>query len=109
MEGEDEQLVFPTNVGTPVKALDHSMRVVCKEMGLAEDNRLTPHDLRRSFATTVTSLGYGRDAMDRILGHKDGRVRDVYDRFQYQHEARVIQEHVAKVFMGIINGQNGIR
>jgi hypothetical protein len=44
-----------------------------------ECERATPHDLRRSALTTITRLGFGRDAMDRIANHRKGGVTDVYD------------------------------
>ena len=37
-------------------------------MGLGIE-RATPHDLRRTNGSTVTALGFGRNAMSRILDH----------------------------------------
>ena len=33
-----------------------------------------PHDLRRTFSTTVAGLGFGRDALNRVTNHKEGGV-----------------------------------
>ena len=46
--------------------------------------RATPHDLRRTCLTTITRLGFGRDAMDRIANHRTNTVTDVYDRHGYE-------------------------
>ena len=37
--------------------------------------RATPHDLRRTFSTTVTGLGFGRDALNRITNHERAASR----------------------------------
>lgn len=43
-----------------VPPLSTTMRNICRQLGVP---RATPHDLRRTHGTTVTSLGFGRDAM----------------------------------------------
>jgi integrase len=53
------------------------MRGIVGALGV---ERLTPHDLRRSFGTATTRLGFGRDLMDRILNHRSDTVTDIYDR-----------------------------
>jgi integrase len=46
-----------------VLPLDATMRSVCEHLKVP---RATPHDLRRTHGTTVTALGFGRDAMNRV-------------------------------------------
>jgi integrase len=58
--------------------------------------RATPHDLRRTCLTSITRLGFGRDAMDRIANHRKGGVTDVYDRHSYADEDRRIMTAVAR-------------
>jgi integrase len=58
--------------------LDAVMRDICKQLDVK--NKVTPHDLRRTHGTTITKLGFGRDAMNRIQNHKEGGIADVYDR-----------------------------
>ena len=50
--------VFAGSRGRAVVKLDVAMRSVCTKLGA---ERATPHDLRRTFSTTVTGLGFGRD------------------------------------------------
>jgi integrase len=62
--------------------------------------KTTPHDLRRTHGTTITALGYGRDAMNRIQNHKEGGIATVYDRHQYADENKRIMEAVAARLLG---------
>ena len=58
----------------------------------ARDNDMTlehwtPHDLRRTAGTHITGLvKESREIMDQVLGHKDGKVGAVYDRYAYFDE-----------------------
>jgi len=58
----------------------------------ARDNDMTlehwtPHDLRRTCGTHVTGMvKETREIMDQVLGHKDGKVGAVYDRYAYLDE-----------------------
>jgi integrase len=48
--------------GTPPE-MAGPMRSTCKDLSIP---RATPHDLRRTHGTTVTALGFGRDATDKL-------------------------------------------
>lgn len=65
----------------------------------------TPHDLRRTFGTTVTGVGFGREAMDRIMNHKEASVGDVYDRADYGPEMKRVMEAVATHIMALASGR----
>ena len=74
-----------------------TMRDIVKRLGVP---RATPHDLRRTHGTTITGLGFGRDAMDRIQNHKKGGISSVYDRYEYAEEnKRVMEATAAKVIV----------
>ena len=77
------------------------LRQLCGEHGIES---VRPHDLRRTCLTVITRLGFSRDAMDRISNHKDGRVRDVYDRHGYEREDTAIMAAVARHITGIVEG-----
>src|SRR5262249_32572548 len=72
-DGDDAKsgFVFAGPRGRPVRGMDAAMRAVSSKLG-GESAR--PHDLRRTFGSTVTGLGHGRQAMDRILNHADHSV-----------------------------------
>ncbi len=63
--------VFPHN------AMRLTMKRICQQLNV---ERCTPHDLRRTHGSTITRLGFGRSAMNRIQNHREGGIADVYDR-----------------------------
>ena len=83
--------------------LDAAMRDLCKKLGVAD--KVTPHDLRRTFGTLVTRLGFGRPAMDRILNHRDRSVGSVYDRHAYATEDQRVMEAVARCIVELAEGR----
>jgi integrase len=74
--------------------MQRDMHDICARLGVRE--KVTPHDLRRTFCSKVTALGFGRDAMNRVTNHKEGGIADVYDRHRYQEENKTIMETVAR-------------
>jgi integrase len=98
----DVGFVFAGSRGHPVHGLDAAMRTICAKLGI---ERATPHDLRRTFGSKVTGLGFGRDAMNRILNHStDDEVGDVYDRHGYADENKRIMETVAAKIVALVEG-----
>src|SRR5262249_41544669 len=83
---EQVRELLPDVLAVPVRRgqLQLNMRDICSELGVRE--KVTPHDLRRTFCSKVTALGFGRDAMNRVTNHKEGGIADVYDRYKYQEE-----------------------
>jgi integrase len=79
--------------------MQQDMRNICAKLGVRE--KVTPHDLRRTFCSQVTALGFGRDAMNRVTNHRDGGIADVYDRHRYQEENKTIMETVARHIVAI--------
>jgi integrase len=92
--GEDSTtgFVFANARGGPVSELAEAMRLICKQL---EVERATPHDLRRTFSTTVTRLGFGREAMNRVTNHRQSSIASVYDRHAYWSEDQRLMEAVA--------------
>jgi integrase len=80
LEPEPGFVFFNAN-NNAIDRLDGAMRDICIALGVTE--KATPHDLRRTHGTTVTSLGFGRDAMNRIQNHREGGIADVYDQYEY--------------------------
>jgi integrase len=104
LEPEPDGFVFKNAAGNAIDKLDGEMRDICKSLSVEQKvkQKVTPHDLRRTHGTTITSLGFGRDAMDRVQNHEDGRVRDVYDQYEYAEENKKIMTAVANKLMGLI-------
>jgi len=78
-------------------------RDICRRLGVNE--KAKPHDLRRTFSSRVTGLGFGRDAMNRVTNHKEGGIADVYDRHEYAEENRRIMESVATRILALAEGR----
>jgi integrase len=80
-----------------------TMRSICAQLKVP---RATPHDLRRTHGSTITRLGFGRDAMNRIQNHKEGGIASVYDRHQYSDENRRVMEAIAAHLLLLAQGRN---
>jgi integrase len=94
--------VFAGPRGRPVSGIGAAMRAISGKLGV-EPAR--PHDLRRTFGSTVTALGFGRQAMDRILNHADNSVGSIYDRHAYSTEDKRIMETVAMHVIELAEGR----
>ncbi len=84
-------------------SLSPTMRNICMQLKVP---RATPHDLRRTHGSTITKLGFGRDAMNRIQNHKDGGIADVYDRHEYAEENKRVMEAVASQLFALAQGDD---
>jgi len=98
---EPQGFVFAGPRGRAIRNLDESMRAISKALKI---DPATPHDLRRTHGTTIASLGFGRDAINRIENHKDGGIVSVYDRHSYADENKMIMEAVACRIVALVEG-----
>jgi len=57
-----------------------------EQIGVAE--KFTPHDLRRTAASHMTSMGISRLVVSKILNHAERGITAVYDRHSYDNEKR---------------------
>jgi integrase len=89
----------------PSLDLSRTMRSICKQVKVP---RATPHDLRRTHGSTITRLGFGRDAMNRVQNHKEGGIADVYDRHRYEEENKRVMETVASRFLTLARGDSAL-
>jgi integrase len=78
--------VFPSyrRPGQPVLDVRKAIRRVCMLSGVT----FTPHDLRRTAASHMTSLGVARLVVGKILNHAEPGLTKVYDRHSYDAEKR---------------------
>lgn len=63
------------------------------------------HDLRRTVGTRLPALKVSREAMDKVLNHKDGSVGGRYDRYRYDNEKRAAFSLWERTLHGIVSGQ----
>jgi len=73
-------------------------REIIAQMGSAMTPPFTSHDLRRTVATRLgESLGVGGEQLIRnVLGHSDGSVTAIYNRYGYVKEMRACLESWAE-------------
>jgi integrase len=91
--------VFASARGGPITDLDRAMRELFQKLG---GTPARPHDLRRTHGSTITKLGFGRDAMNRIQNHREGGITDVYDRHRYEDENKRVMETVAAKIVALV-------
>jgi integrase len=86
---ETEDYVFPASRGSHgplyVNTLSHhlSHHVKPEYLGLP---RWTPHDLRRTAATGLASLGCSDEIIDEVQNHKKRGIIRTYNRYRYDKE-----------------------
>jgi integrase len=88
--GGPARWLFPSpRTGKPITgpAVDHAMRDPRSRNMLGTDDA-TPHDLRRTAASHMTSIGISRLVVSKILNHAEPGVTAVYDRHSYDSEKR---------------------
>jgi integrase len=88
-------LMDPTSV-------TRAMRVNLSRIGV--DNA-TPHDLRRSAASHMTEMGTPRLVVSKVLGHSDGSITAIYDRFEYWPQKKQALEAWAAHLEEITSGK----
>ncbi len=79
------------------KAHARMMRAICAISGERPGAPWTPHDLRRTVATRIAErLGVGGEQLiKRVLGHSDGSVTAIYNRYGYVKEMRAVLDQWA--------------
>jgi integrase len=94
--------VFPGERSATVNNIDQTMRTISAKLDITDLVR--PHDLHRTHGTTITGLGFGREAMNRIQNHVEGGIANVYDRHGYAAENKRIMEAVAARLLALASG-----
>jgi integrase len=80
-------------------------RAVYKSLPAIDVADLTPHDLRRTAASFMTSLGISRLTVSKILNHVETGVTAVYDRHSYDAEKRHALDTWAARLEEIVTGK----
>jgi integrase len=66
-----------------------------------------PHDLRRTAASHMASLGIPRFVIGKVLNHVEPGVTKVYDRYSYDREKRQALDAWGKQVMALVTGARG--
>ena len=100
----DSPWLFPSPRGnkpiTP-EAVNHALRLRQESLGIA----FVPHDLRRTAATNMASMGISSSIIGKILNHKDRTVLAIhYNHYDYDREKRQAMETWGRKLKGIVEG-----
>jgi integrase len=96
------ELVFRSHSDTPLQGWSRAAKRLQKLCGPMEPWHL--HDLRRTFATHVRSLGIDRLVVSKLLNHAEGGVTKIYDRYTADPEQSTAVERWANRLREIISG-----
>lgn len=84
-KAEDSEWVFPNPANTgPIAEIKTAVGSIRKKSGL----EWVPHDLRRTAASHMASMGIQRLVISKILNHVETGVTAIYDRHGYDQEKR---------------------
>lgn len=93
----------------PVQWINKAKDRIRKCEGVPDDFR--PHDLRRTAASYMASLGVDRTTLGKVLNHKgmagDHSVTAVYDRYEYQQEKKQALERWSHYLNQILTKEQG--
>ena len=104
-------LVFTLNGVVPASAFSRTGRRIYNAMEAALGDEVPPwsfHDLRRTAASGMASLGIGPHIVEAVLNHKSGTIRgvaSVYNKYQYQPEQRAALERWAAHVEALASGE----
>ena len=101
----DSDYLFPSPRGNkPIRDDAVSKAVRRDETALGVDH-FTPHDLRRTAASQMASVGISRLVISKILNHVENGVTAIYDRHSYDKEKRQALNAWARQLETIVSGK----
>lgn len=98
-EKKSSPFVFPGPRGGHLENVQKAIRKVRELTGID----FTGHDLRRTAATQMTSMGIPRFTVQKILNHAEPGVTKIYDRYSYDAEKREALESWSKRLMLMVS------
>jgi integrase len=96
------ELVFRSHRDAPLQGWSRTATRVQELCGAMEPWHL--HDLRRTFATHLRSLGVDRLVVSKLLNHAEGGVTRIYDRYTADAEKTAAMERWANRLREILSG-----
>ncbi|NQZ75048.1 MAG: site-specific integrase [Ekhidna sp.] len=79
---------------------------VAKQRSKISIEHFTPHDLRRTAATIITSVGCPQSWASLLLNHTDSSVTSIYDQYAYDYEKRIAIDILEFVLERILECEN---
>lgn len=106
--GPGEGYIFSSPIGSDRCLTAHSMsRLLNRNRDLLKIDHFTPHDLRRTAASHMASMGISRLVIAKILNHVETGVTAIYDRHGYDNEKREALNAWSAKLEQIIEGKKG--
>ena len=99
------EYVFPNRSQTAPISGQSVTKAVRRNEAVFGLEHFTPHDLRRTAATQMASMGTSRLTIGKILNHVELGVTAVYDRHGYDQEKRKALNAWARKLENIISGK----
>ncbi len=99
----DSAWVFPSPRGAQPMTESAMGRAIQRNLTVLGIEHFTPHDLRRTAASHMTSEGISRLVVAKVLNHVENGITAVYDRHSYDAEKRQALEAWATKLDNIIN------
>jgi integrase len=97
--------VFPSRRGSASGHRHRPYKLLARLRRAAGIEDVRPHDLRRTAASHMTSMGIPRATVAKLLNHADRGVTAVYDRYGYDREKREAVEAWARRLEAIVRGE----
>ena len=99
------RFVCPSSRGpgaVTVAGVSNAVKANLSHFGVA---KFWPHDLRRTVASQIAALGFGRVVVGKILNHVDRGVIAIYDRHGYDSEKRKALDGWDHRLRSIVSGE----
>jgi len=103
----DSRYLFPSPRGDKPMLGSAVSRAILNNRELFAIDQFTPHDLRRTTASHMTSIGISRLVVAKILNHAEGGVTAIYDRHGYDKEKRQALIAWGRRLDSILAGETG--
>src|SRR5439155_26507441 len=97
--------VFPTTRASASGYLERVYKAIDRIRRASGVKDFTPHDLRRTSASWMTSMGISRLAVSKVLNHAERGITAVYDRHSYDPEKRQALDAWARRLEAIVTGE----
>jgi len=98
--------VFPSPTREAHINPDAINRAINRNRQELEIEHFTPHDLRRTAASQMTSAGISRLTVSKVLNHAERGITAVYDRHSYDQEKKYALDSWAANLLGVISPKN---
>ncbi len=100
----ESRWLFPSPQGDKPIHPDSLPRVISRNRDIFAIEHFTPHDLRRTAASHMTSMGISRLVVSKILNHAESGITAVYDRHSYDAEKRQALDGWGRKIESIVAG-----